>query len=157
MPERQIVHEITPLLGKDALYIADRRKKEFEYPMHNHDVYELNFVENAAGVRRIVGDSVEVIGDFDLVLITSPDLEHVWEQHECTSKDVREITVQFHFGLMEDDFFEKNPFAPIRRMLHAAQKGLCFPLPTIIKVYEKLDKLSSTKDGLRPLCSSWRY
>ena len=48
------MHEITPLMGKDALYIADRRKKEFAYPIHNHDAYELNFVENANGVRRIV-------------------------------------------------------------------------------------------------------
>ena len=151
MAERHIVHEITPLLGKDALYIADRHKKHFEYPIHNHDVFELNFVENASGVRRIVGDSVEVIGDYDLVLITSPDLEHVWEQYKCTSEDVREITIQFQFGLKEDDFFEKNPFAPIRRMLHEARKGLCFPMPTIIKAYEKLDKMSSISDGFEAL------
>lgn len=151
MPDRQIVHEITPLLGKDALYIADRQKKSFEYPIHNHDVFELNFVENAAGVRRIVGDSIETIGDYDLVLITSPDLEHVWEQHECKSEDVREITIQFHFGLEEDDLFEKNPFAPIRRMLQAARKGLCFPMPTILKVYEKLNMMSSITDGFNSL------
>ena len=73
--DRRIIHEITPLMGKDVLYIADRHKKEFTYPIHNHSVFELNFVENAAGVKRIVGDSQEVIGDFDLCLITSPDLE----------------------------------------------------------------------------------
>lgn len=72
--DRRIIHEITPLMGKDVLYIADRHKKEFTYPIHNHSVYELNFVENAKGVRRIVGDSQEVIGDYDLCLITSPDL-----------------------------------------------------------------------------------
>lgn len=149
--DRQILHEITHLHGKDALYIADRRKKTFDYPIHNHEVYELNFIENAAGVRRIVGDSIEIIGDYDLVLITSPDLEHAWEQHNCKNEDVREITIQFLFGLKEDDFFEKNPFAPIRRMLQAARKGLCFPMPTIIKVYEKLDKMSSIKDGFKAL------
>ena len=73
--DRRIIHEITPLMGKDVLYIADRHKKEFTYPIHNHSVFELNFVENAAGVKRIVGDSQEVIGDFDLCLITSPDLD----------------------------------------------------------------------------------
>ena len=52
--DRRIIHEITPLMGKDVLYIADRHKKEFTYPIHNHSVYELNFVENAKGVRRIV-------------------------------------------------------------------------------------------------------
>ena len=45
----RVLHEITPLMGRDALYIADRNKKEFAYPIHNHEVYELNFVENAAG------------------------------------------------------------------------------------------------------------
>lgn len=68
--DRRIIHEITPLMGKDVLYIADRHKKEFTYPIHNHSVYELNFVENAKGVRRIVGDSQEVIGDYDLCLIS---------------------------------------------------------------------------------------
>jgi hypothetical protein len=77
---KSVMHEITPLNAKDMLYIADRHKKEFNYPLHNHDVCELNFVEHAAGVRRIVGDCNEVIGDYDLVLITSPNLEHVWEQ-----------------------------------------------------------------------------
>lgn len=138
-------------MGKDALYIADRRKKEFAYPIHNHDAYELNFVENANGVRRIVGDSSEVIGDYDLVLITSPDLEHVWEQHKCVSQNVREITIQFKFGLGDDDFFEKNPFSNIRHMLNEARKGLCFPLATIVKVYEKLDRMSSITDGFEAL------
>ena len=64
--DRRIIHEITPLMGKDVLYIADRHKKEFTYPIHNHSVFELNFVENAKGVRRIVGDSQEIIGDYDL-------------------------------------------------------------------------------------------
>lgn len=36
--ERRIIHEITPLMGKDVLYIADRHKKEFTYPIHNHSV-----------------------------------------------------------------------------------------------------------------------
>ena len=93
MEESKVIHEITPLMGKDVLYIADRRKKEFTYPIHNHEVYELNFVEHAAGVRRIVGDSSEVIGDYDLVLITSPDLEHVWEQNESTVYEAGETRV----------------------------------------------------------------
>ncbi len=54
--------------------------REFTYPIHKHEVFELNYVENAAGVNRIVGDSAETITDHDLVLITSPDLEHVWAQ-----------------------------------------------------------------------------
>lgn len=145
--DRRIIHEITPLMGKDVLYIADRHKKEFTYPIHNHSVFELNFVENAAGVKRIVGDSQEVIGDFDLCLITSPDLEHVWEQNVCRSEDIREITIQFDFSMGEETLFGRNPYASITRMMQEAKKGLSFPLKAIMKVYRLLDTLSTVKDG----------
>ena len=147
MEESRVIHEITPLMGKDALYIADRRKKEFTYPIHNHEVFELNFVKHAAGVRRIVGDSNEIIGEYDLVLITSPDLEHVWEQNDCTSDDIREITVQFHMDLTNETFLLQKPFYTMRKMLLEARKGLAFPLEDIMRVYNHLDTLSSVKEG----------
>ena len=147
--DRSIIHEISPLMGKDVLYIADRRKKEFTYPIHNHQVYELNFVEHAAGVRRIVGDSSEVIGDFDLVLITGPDLEHVWEQGDCKSDDIREITIQFDINFGEGTIFDRNPFNSMKKMMIEAQKGLCFPLDAIMKVYRAASRTGST-----PSCSS---
>ena len=135
-------------MGKDVLYIAERRKKEFTYPIHNHKVFELNFVEHAPGVRRIVGDSNEVIGDYDLVLITSPDLEHVWEQNVCTSEDIHEITVHFEFDFAdENSIFARNPFSSIRKMMNEARKGLCFPMEAIIKVYQLLNTLSLESDG----------
>ena len=147
MEESRVIHEITPLMGKDSLYIADRRKKEFTYPIHNHEVFELNFVEHAPGVRRIVGDSNEIIDEFDLVLITSPDLEHVWEQNTCTSEDIREVTVQFYFDLGEDSFLSHNPFNSMRKMMLEARKGLSFPMEAIMRVYHLIDTLSSVKDG----------
>ena len=134
-------------MGKDVLYIADRHKKEFTYPIHNHEVYELNFVEHAEGVRRIVGDSSEVIGEYDLVLITSPDLEHVWEQNDCRSQDIREVTIQFDFDFRDASIFGRNPFNSMRKMMVEAQKGLCFPMDAIMKVYQQIDTLSSLKDG----------
>ena len=95
--------EITRLSEKDCFYIVERHKTEFTYPLHRHKEFELNFIERGKGVRRIVGDSVEEIGDYDLVLIGCEDLEHVWEQHECRSERVREITIQF-----SEDLFNKN-------------------------------------------------
>lgn len=83
---KHIITEISPLSEKDCLFIVERYKTEFTYPLHNHKEYELNFVENGAGVRRIVGDSVEEIGDYDLVLLCGDNLEHVWEQGSCQSK-----------------------------------------------------------------------
>jgi len=147
MEESKVIHEITPLMGKDVLYIADRRKKEFTYPIHNHSAFELNFVEHAPGVRRIVGDSNEVIGEYDLVLITSADLEHVWEQNTCESQNIREITIQFDINFGDDTLFSKNPFASMNKMMREARKGLCFPMDAIMKVYQQLDTLSSIQDG----------
>ena len=147
MEESRVIHEITPLMGKDVLYIADRHKKEFTYPIHNHEVYELNFVEHAKGVRRIVGDSNELIDEYDLVLITSPDLEHVWEQNGCESEDIHEITIQFDLDLSESGMFGRNPFNSMKRMMNEARKGLAFPMDAIMKVYNMLTTLSQEKDG----------
>jgi len=147
MDESRVIHEVTPLMGKDVLYIADRRKKEFTYPIHNHKVYELNFIEHAKGVRRIVGDSNEVIDEYDLVLITSPDLEHVWEQNGCNSTEIREVTIQFDLDMSESGMFGRNPFNSVKTMMVEARKGLCFPLTAIMKVYNLIDTLSQVKDG----------
>jgi AraC-like DNA-binding protein len=147
MEEGRVIREITPLMGKDSLYIADRRKKEFTYPIHNHEAFELNFVEHASGVRRVVGDSNEIVGEYDLVLITSPDLEHVWEQNTCTSENIREVTIQFHLDMSENGFISRNPFHSIQKMMAEARKGLCFPIDAIMHVYNQIDTLSTIKDG----------
>ena len=130
------------LSEKDCFHIVERHKTKFDYPLHKHEEFELNFVEHAQGVRRIVGDSVEEIGEYDLVLIGARGLEHVWEQGSCTSSDIREITIQFSQNLFEGEMLSKNQFASIRRMLNNAQYGISFPMDTILKVYHILDKLA---------------
>lgn len=142
-----VMHEITPLSERDCFYLADRHKSSFDFPIHSHPEYELNFIGNAAGVRRTVGDHSEAIGDYDLVLITSPNLEHVWEQGDCVSKDIREITIQFTSDVLPESLLSKNQFHTIRRMLERAQCGLAFSLPTIMKVYSKLDALTHQQHG----------
>jgi len=151
-----IMREITPLSDRDCFYIADRRKTEFTYPIHCHAEFELNFAEHAAGVRRVVGDSSEIIGDYDLVLITGKELEHVWEQYHCVSKEIREITIQFSSDLFFKSFINKNQFDSIRRMLERAQCGLCFPMQAIMKVYNWLDKLASEDQGFYAVMSFLR-
>ena len=142
----KVLTEITPLSEKDCFHIVERHKTEFTYPLHQHKEYELNFIENGHGVRRIVGDSVEEIGDFELVLIGGGSLEHVWEQGKCRSKDIREITIQFSAELFNGDLLSKNQFASIRRMLRRADHGLSFPMSTIMKVYSVLDTLAGEQE-----------
>lgn len=146
MKEVRILHEITPLQEQESLYIADRYKAVFTYPIHNHAAYELNFVEHAPGVRRIVGDNCEVIDDYDLVLITSPDLEHVWEQNTCNSDRIREITIQFYWD-MNDGFLSRAPFDSIRQMMERARKGLVFPVDAVMRIYSRITALSKMKDS----------
>ena len=145
--EDKVLRELPPLLDSDFMYVADRRKKEFTYPIHKHEVFELNYVENGDGVLRIVGDSAETIGNRELVLITSPDLEHVWEQDKCKSEDIREIPVQFFFDFNSSySLFNRTPLLPIKRLFERARKGVAFTPETIEKVYPLLNSLSSTKD-----------
>ena len=146
--ESKVLHEITPLGEHDFMYVADRHKKEFTYPIHQHNLFELNFVEQAAGCRRVVGDSSEVIGDYDLVLITSPDLEHVWEQHECHSQDIHEVTVQFYLDFeREGSPLKTNPFRSIYRMLVRAKHGLAFPMQAVMAIYQRLVHLSAIEES----------
>lgn len=142
-----IIREITPLSEKDCFYIADRIKSEFTYPIHSHAEYELNYIENAAGVRRIIGDSVEIIGNYDLTLVAGDKLEHVWEQHQCKSKNIREITIQFSSDLFLGNLINKNQFDSIRKMLDNAKKGISFPMDAIMKLYSTIDTLASEKEG----------
>jgi AraC-like DNA-binding protein len=142
-----IIEEITPLSEKDCFYVVERYKTEFTYPIHTHQESELNFVEHAAGVRRIVGDSSEIIGDYDLVLITGDGLEHAWEQNGCASPRIREITIQFSQDLFSQPFINKNQFSSIRLMLERGKNGMSFPMSAILRVYPLLDVLASEKVG----------
>ena len=65
----KVITEETPLSEKDCFYMMDRDKEAFTYPLHKHEAMELNFVEHCDGARRIVGDSIEVLGKYDLVLV----------------------------------------------------------------------------------------
>lgn len=139
----KVFTEITRLSDKDCFYIVERHKSEFAYPLHRHKEFELNFIEHGKGVRRIVGDSVEEISDYELVLLGGEDLEHVWEQGKCRSKDIREITIQFSEDIFGEELLSKNQFSSIKSMLRRASHGLSFSLNSIMKVYSTLDSIAS--------------
>lgn len=142
----QTITEITPLSEKDCFYLVDRYKCSFTYPIHHHVEYELNFVLNSSGARRVVGDSVETIGDFDLVLI-GPDVEHGWLQHECSSDHIREITIQFKGDIFGETLLGKNQLTPIRKMLEESSGGISFEPESISKVANMLYELVDEESG----------
>jgi AraC-like DNA-binding protein len=144
---RKVLNEITPLSEKDCFYVVDRHKKQFDYPVHQHKEFEINFIENAEGGLRIVGDSVENIGPYDLAMIGGDSLEHAWEQGNCVSTDIHEITIQFSRTLFSEAQLAKNQFAAIRKMFEAAENGIVFPMPTILRIYHDLEELVREPDS----------
>jgi AraC-like DNA-binding protein len=144
---KKVLHELPPLSEVDCFYVIERRKSEFTFPVHSHDVFELNYVENASGARRIVGDSVEEISNYDLVLISGKNIEHAWQTHNCTSNNIREITVQFSSDWLTSQLLGKNQFESIRKMFEMGRAGVAFPLPTILKIRSLLNSLTCEDIG----------
>lgn len=146
----KIITEITPLSEKDCFYLVDRTKDTFNYPIHHHAEYELNFVENCKGAVRVVGDSIEELDGFDLCLV-GHGIEHAWEQHNCTSNSIREITIQFSADLFGQTLLNKNQMADIKRMLDESGKGIAFSQKAIMHVYSRIERLLSADSGFSQL------
>lgn len=140
------ITEITPLSEKDCFYLIDRRKSEFTYPLHVHQEFELNFIEGCRGARRIVGDNIEELGDYDLVLLGG-GLEHTWEQHDCTTNSIREVTIQFSPDLFGEVLLGKNQMASLRELFENSLNGIAFSMPAIMRLYKHLDDLLETQPG----------
>lgn len=117
--------EITPLAPEDSFLVFERVKDQFDFPIHFHPEFELNFIFNGAGCRRIIGDSMEEIKDIELVLV-GPNLEHGWETHNCQSKEVHEVTIQFHNDLFDERLLSRRIFKPIKDMFSRSNHGILF-------------------------------
>lgn len=141
-----VISEITKLTEKDCYHLVERHKKQHTYPLHKHEAFELNFVENCLKNRRIVGDNIEELENYDLVLIGG-GLEHIWEQHECTSEDIREVTIHFPKDLLTMPFLNKTPMQPIQELLEHSNVGIAFGMKTIMKVYGLLNELVNMEPG----------
>lgn len=143
-----VISEITRLTEKDCYHLVERHKKTFTYPLHKHEAIELNFVENCNGARRIVGDNIEVLGNYDLVLLGG-GLEHIWEQYECDTgeSDIREITIQFPMDIFSREFLSKTHMAPLAQLMERASVGVAFGMKSIMHVYDRINELSQMQPG----------
>lgn len=136
-----IVREITPLTQNDCFTIFSRVKSEFDFPLHNHDDMELNLILDAPGAQRIVGDHIGEIDDYELVCVGS-NLAHGWFTHNCTSKTIKEVTIQFHKDLFDDRFLKRNQLINIRNMFENAKRGVLFSKATIESITPRILNLS---------------
>lgn len=136
----KILKEITPLTQSDCFSLFSRSKKEFDFPLHFHEEFELNFIQNAAGAKRVVGDHVEEIGNTELVLV-GPNLQHGWFTHKCKDKIINEITIQFHRDLFDEKFLNRNQMSFIRTLLQRSSRGVLFSEATTLSIMPRLIQL----------------
>lgn len=135
--EEKLLREITPLTQSDCFTIFYRNKEKFDFPLHYHEEFELNFILNAKGAKRVIGDHMEVIDECELVLV-GPNLQHGWFTHKCKSKEIKEITVQFHRDLFDEKFLQRNQMKAIRSMFERSLRGILFSKETIQSLTTRL-------------------
>lgn len=128
------------LPNEDCFYIEDRYIDRFDFPIPKYFEYELSLVINATGTSRIVGSSIETIGEYDLVLIRNRDLEYNLEQYN-SNQHIRRISIQFSPDIF-GNLLRKNAFSSIARMFDKVLLGLCFSMNAILKTYHQIDSLT---------------
>ena len=139
--EQDIHREITPLTASDCFLVFDRIKDDFDFPVHFHPEFELNFIHNGKGVQRIIGDHMQEIEHYELVLI-GPNLFHGWTLHNCKQKEIHEITLQFHGNLLQDSLLNRSLMKPIKKLFEDSFYGVLFSRETAIAAYSKIRNLS---------------
>lgn len=149
MMTSNVMRETTPLTPNDCFTIFSRVKKEFDFPIHYHEEYELNLILNAKGAKRIVGGHIEVIDDMELALI-GPDLYHAWFTNECISEEITEITIQFHKHLFDDTLLKRNQLFFVKELLELSKRGIVFAPRTIETIKERI-MLLDQKNGFDSL------
>ena len=137
----ELLREIIPLTSNDCFTLFSRIKSEFDFPLHYHEEYELNFISNAQGAKRIIGDHVGEIGDIELAMVGS-NLPHAWFTHKCESKEIHEVTIQFHKDLFDDKFLQRDQLSFIRNMFEKSARGILFSRETATQLAPRIISLS---------------
>jgi len=142
---KTILKELTPLTIGDCFTIFERTKTRFDFPLHYHEEMELNFILNAKGAKRTIGNHIAEIEDIELVLV-GPNLPHVWKTYKCKSKNILEITIQFHKDLFEEKLLRRNQLHFIRELFEKSKRGVLFSPLTAASISSRI-KLLSSKTG----------
>lgn len=134
---KKLLREITPLTQSDCFTIFSRIKTDFDFPLHYHEEFELNFIHNGKGAKRVIGDHISEIGELELVLV-GPNLQHGWFTHKLKGKPLNEITIQFHRDLFDEKFLQRNQMSFIRSMFEKSLRGILFSKETTKAIMPRL-------------------
>ena len=138
---RTINREITLLEPDNGFLVINRIKDKFNFPIHFHPEYELNFILNGKGVLRIVGDSFEELNNVDLVLIGSY-VKHGWENNNCKNTPIYEMTFQFNDSIFDEKLLSLRMFKDIQSMFKRANYGIKFSKEIAKKLMPKIITLT---------------
>lgn len=136
-----LLREITPLTQGDCFTLFSRVKTDFDFPLHYHDEFELNFIQNGKGAKRVIGDHISEIDDLELVLV-GPNLQHGWFTHRLKGQQLHEITIQFHRDLLDEKFLRRNQMSFIRQMFEKSLRGILFSGETTEAITPRLASLT---------------
>lgn len=133
----QLLREITPLTQGDCFTFFSRVKTDFDFPLHYHEEFELNFIQNGKGAKRVIGDHIEEIDELELVLV-GPNLQHGWFTHKLRGQQLHEITIQFHRDLLDEKFLQRYQMSFIRKMFEKSLRGILFSRDTTEAIAPRL-------------------
>lgn len=141
----KIIKKINLLSKEDCFISLLLNKSSIDAPLHYHDEFELSLLLNGRGSKRIVGDSIEITGNTELVLLGA-GLKHGWFTQECKNENITLLTTLFHKDLFNEKFLNRNQMYFIKKMFEKAERGIIFSKKTALQLTGKLNNLKQTHD-----------
>lgn len=132
---------------------------------HFHPEFEITLNTKSNGTR-IVGDSVEIFDEYDLVLIGG-NIPHCWNYYGNDASMAENPGIMLHFkvGSLGEALLSQHELAPVRKLLNESGRGIGFSVEDARKVEPFLREMAKTKglekmisffNILRLLCASER-
>lgn len=116
--------------------VFQKNKKQFDYPWHYHQEYELTYIPAGQGLRY-VGNSVENFFDDDLVLVGS-NLPHCWiDETDQQQQSANAIVVYWKEEFLDKSWMQSCEFKAIRNLLELSNKGIKFNQSVALRLKEK--------------------
>jgi AraC-like DNA-binding protein len=130
---------------------------------HFHPEYEIVLNTESSGTR-IVGDSVEIFDNYDLVLIGG-NIPHCWNYYRNEKSKPKEKGVMLHFKLssLGEALLSQHELYSVRKLLMDSERGIIFSvedarkseLHLVSMVHNKgVEKMISFFNVLKIMCSS---
>ena len=117
--------EAVPQEEQHSFFIREVLEPRFTAPWHFHPEYELTLILSGSGIR-FVGDSAELYGKHDLVLL-GPNLPHLWS---TTGKSLKSpahaVVAQFSEAFISGELFKLPELTKICKLAQKATWGLAF-------------------------------